>query len=212
MQGSYILLAAVGIFFLIGGAKRVLRSFHLSSLGAVIIIIAVIFGNMFNPIGGKYQVYIGTLILALLSFIYLLRGNARFVLGSFASVAVITVLLYIYRKQIIERFDITDFASSIMIIGGGAISSFILTRTSGQAFAVSVLSIMLSFLVIQIVNKQQIILGDSNMFDLIIYSSFGAVLLNELVSESVSLFNDRAPDITFEAGEIEEGQEERDSK
>lgn len=207
MQGSYILLAALAIFILIGGAKRVLRSFRLTSVFAVIIIISIIIGNLFQPIGKNIQTYIGTLILLIFSLYFLFTQKFKLILFSFLAITVITSILLIYRIQIIEKFNVTDTAASFMIIAGTAISSFILSRNSGQAFIQSVISIVIYDIITSVIYTHRIVIGNDFIFDLIIYSSFGSILLNELISEISSLFGARTPDLTFEAGTIEEDDE-----
>lgn len=204
MQGSYILLAALGVFILIGGAKRVLKSLRMSSIIAVVLIIAIIIGNIFTPIGNDVTFYIGTLILTLLCIIYLLSDRPRVLIGSIGAIVVVSTILILYRTQIIERFNVGELPSFVMIIAGCSITSFILSKTSGQAFAVAVLSIVSYGIITALIYSQAIVIGDVTMFDLIIYSALGAVLLNEIVHEFVSLFSDRSPNLQFEAGEIDE--------
>lgn len=205
MQGSYILLASFGVFILIGGAKRILRSFRISAAAAVIIIIAVILGNIFTPLNVlNARLYYGTLILGALCLLYLFSGNARTVLENLSALAVITVLLVIYRILIIDRFNVDELFSEIMLIAGCGISSFILTRSSGQAFSVAVTSIILHNIAYFIIKGRQILIGDSEMLDLVVYSAFAAVLINEIVFEFVNMLNDRAMSLEFEAAEIDE--------
>lgn len=212
MQGSYILLASSGIFLLIGGARRVLGSFRLKPVVAVLIIIAIIIGNIFPPIGNDIRIHLGTLILILLSLFYLLNGRGIEILGRLASVAIIVALLTIYYRQIIDRFDVGELAYNVMIISGTAIASFILSKNSGQAFTLAVVSLISYSVVVNIMNNQTIVIGDNRIFELIIYSSLGAVLLNEVVNELISVFSDRSPDLRFEAGSIDDKDDERDSK
>lgn len=212
MQGSYILLFALGIFFLIGGAKRVLRSIRLSSFSAVLFIVLIIIGNLFPPVGKDIRFYLGTLILTVLSILFLATDNYKAMSGMIASVIVIAVLISLYKTQIIDRFKVTEFASSIMIIAGTAISSFILTKNSGQAFTVSILSLIGYAFAVALIGKKPIVIGDPAMFEIIIYSSLGAVFLNELVLEFIPMFSERAYDLRFEAGRIDESEDNSEGK
>jgi hypothetical protein len=106
--------------------------------------------------------------------------------------------------QVINRYDVPDGAAEVMLVGGAAIASFIAARNSGQAFAISAISIILYFSMISAINGETIIIGGDAINDYIIYSSLGAVLLNEIVTEFISVRNDRALDLRFEAAEMEE--------
>lgn len=206
MQGSYILLAALGIFILIGGAKRIVKSLKLSSISAVILIILIIVGNMFGVIGGA--VYIGSILLIALCFIYIFTNHTKVILGTFASIIIVAGILLLYQFQIIDRFSIGELPSEIMLIAGCAISSFIFAKSAGQAFVIAILSMNLYYISALFMNGGIIVIGDNVAFDLMMYSSLGAIFLSEIVSEFVSLFSDRAPDLQFEAGKIEDEDKE----
>jgi hypothetical protein len=204
MQGSYILLAATGIFILIGGGKRIIKSMRLTPITAVIIIIAFLLLNLINPVGNGFLLYFGTALLFLASIWFLLKAGTRQLIGSILGIILINAVLVIYKVQVINRYDVPDGAAEVMLVGGAAIASFIAARNSGQAFAISAISIILYFSMISAINGETIIIGGDAINDYIIYSSLGAVLLNEIVTEFISVRNDRALDLRFEAAEMEE--------
>lgn len=207
MQGSYILLAAVGIFLLIGGGRRLLKSFNLSSVGAVAIIILVIIGNIFTPIGDGVTIYFGSLIIGLISIVFMLSRGLMYTLKIiFASVVIVTILA-IYDYYVVQHFAINASSSMLMFTLGTAIISFIFARNSAQAFIISALSIMILDIVLSVMSNKAIVIGNVMSFDILIYSAFTAVLLNELVNDMIAHYNDRVPDLSFESGLIDEEED-----
>lgn len=211
MQGSYILLAAVGIFLLIGGGKRILKSFNLSPVGAVSIIVLIIIANMFRPIEDGITIYSGALIIGLISLSFVLSKGIWYFLKTILASIVVVVILTLYDIYIIERFAVDVTSSIFMLTAGTAIISFIFSKNSSQSFIIATLSVILFDIVISIVRNQMIVIGDATSFDILIYASLIAVALNELVNEMIALYNDKSPNLSFEAGVIDEKEEDKNN-
>ncbi len=204
MQGSYILLVAVGIIILIGGAKRFLASIKIKVLTATLLIIAVTIGNIFAPVIWGIELYIGSIIFILACLVFVFSSSSRIIWGSLVSISAIVVLLIIYQINIIDRYSLTEFMSIVMIIAIISISSYIISSNSGQAFVVAFLAGMFFQIIYLYLDRNVLVIGNDYAFNLAVYSAFASVALNEGISAIVSEVSDQTPDLSFEAGEIDD--------
>lgn len=211
MQGSYILLVALGIFFLIGGSRRILKSTKITAVSAVAIIIATFLGNLLSPKIFDTNVYLGTLFLGIVALMYLIFANFKKCYWNILWLAIIIPSLILYKVFILNRFNINTTGEVVMLIAITGILSFIFSRDVGIAISLAIVSMYVyEILGISTYNENGT-LGIGYEFDLVVFSAFLAGLLSELTSLIISLFKDRKADLTFEAGEIDDEIDREDN-
>jgi len=190
--GSF-LLSALAVLVLLGVGQRVLDRMHLRDRTALVLIGAMFVGGLIPDIDlGMVRVNIGGGLIPLGVCLYLLftadegaervRGVAGAVITSLAVYLLGRVMPADPEKIVIDPLYICGIT--------GGIVGWLLGRSRRGAFICGVLGVLLADVISAVTVwaggiSQKLVLGGAGLFDSVVISGFVAVLLCELVGETL---------------------------
>ena len=192
MTVGSILLSAASVLLLLGIGQRMLDKMHLSDRAALVIIASMFVGGLLPDIDfGLVRLNIGGAVIPLAVCVYLFvraQGNEKVhaLLGAVVTSGVIYLLGRVMPDEP-ERIWIDP----VYICGlAGGLVGYIFGRSRRGAFISGVMGVLLSDMINAIVvwsagTAQTLRLGGAGIFDTAVISGLSAVLLAELIGESL---------------------------
>ena len=190
--GSFF-LSALAVLVLLGVGQRVLDRMHLRDRTALVLIAAMFVGGLIPDIDlGLVRVNIGGALIPLGVCLYLLftadetaervRGVAGAVITSLAVYLLGRVMPADPEKIVVDPLYICGIT--------GGIVGWLLGRSRRGAFICGVLGVLLADVISAVTVwaggvSQKLVLGGAGLFDSVVISGFLAVLLCELVGETL---------------------------
>ena len=193
--GSFV-LSALAVLVLLGVGQRVLDKMHLSDRAALLLIVLMFVGGLLPDIDlGLVRVNIGGALIPFGICVYLLvtadeaAERVRGVVGAVLTSAVVYLLGRIMPSEP-ERIVLDP----IYVCGlAGGVVGWLLGRSRRGAFICGVLGVLFADAVNAIALwasgiDQKLVMGGAGLFDTAVISGILAVLLSELVGETVERF------------------------
>ena len=205
MSVGVIVLSVLAVLVLLGMGQRVLDRMHLSDRAALVIIVSMFVGGLIPDIDlGMVRVNIGGALIPLGVCVYLLTTadeNAERVRGLVGALITGGAIYALGRLMPSEPENIVLDPVYICGVVGGIVG-YALGRSRRGAFICGVVGVLLADIINSIVLwaqgiAQKLTLGGAGVFDTAVISGVIAVLLAELVGETlerVARANGAAPD------------------
>ena len=193
--GSFV-LSALAVLVLLGVGQRVLDKMRLSDRAALLLIVLMFVGGLIPDIDlGLVRVNIGGALIPLGICVYLLATadeNAERVRGIIGAVLNSGAVYLLGRVMPSEPESIVLDPIYVCGIAGGIIG-WLLGHSRRGAFICGVLGVLLADAINAIALwsagiDQKLVLGGAGLFDTAVISGILAVLLSELVGETVERF------------------------
>lgn len=193
--GSFA-LSALAVLVLLGVGQRVLDKMRLSDRAALLLIVLMFVGGLIPDIDlGPVRVNIGGALIPLGICVYLLATadeSAERVRGIVGTVLTSGAVYLLGRVMPSEPESIVLDPIYVCGIAGGVVG-WLLGRSRRGAFICGVLGVLLADTVNAIALwaagiDQKLVLGGAGLFDTAVISGILAVLLSELVGETIERF------------------------
>ena len=189
-----IVLLVVGLLILFGCGQRVLDRMHLSDMQAILLIIAMIVGGFLPaiPLTGRVAVNLGGFVIPAGVCLYLWftadTGAER--LRSLVAAALTGVSVFLLMRFLPDEPDAMPIDPTYTYGIAGGVIAYILGRSRRGAFLAGTLGVAGANIAQDVINRtqgidQRLVLGGAGAFDIIVLSGLIAVLLSELIGETL---------------------------